>query len=278
MKTNLVVLVLLLITFIGCKNEGDVVKMESGLQYMDDTVGTGNTAKAGDLVSVHFSGWIIKDSTNLFKDWTKDSTRVKSTIGSSQGRPPLKFILGENNFIKGTEEAIIGMKKGGTRTLIIPSRLAYGPQGIGPIPPNSNLKIVITLVDAKTVTKAEMWDVDSTKFQKTKSGLQYQVIQQGTGEKADSGDVVSVHYSGYLLDGTKFDSSVDRDEPLKFVVGQKMVMPGWDEGIALLKAGSKARLLIPPSLGLGAVPSGKIPANSTLIFDVELLSVEKPKK
>jgi peptidylprolyl isomerase len=252
--------------------------MESGLQYMDDTVGTGKEVKNGDLVSVHFSGWIISDSTNLFTDWSKDSTRMKSSIGHSKGRAPLKFILGEGNFIKGTEEAITGMKVGGTRTLIVPSNLAYGPQGIGPIPPNSNLKVVISLIESKQIVKAKMWEVDSTKLQTTKSGLKYLIIQEGIGEKVDSGDAVNVHYSGYLKDGTKFDSSVDRDEPFKFVVGQKMVIQGWDEGLMLLKVGSKARLVIPPALGYGEMPVGKIPPNSTLLFDVELLSVDNTKK
>ncbi|NUM62552.1 MAG: FKBP-type peptidyl-prolyl cis-trans isomerase, partial [Ignavibacteriaceae bacterium] len=90
----------------------------------------------------------------------------------------------------------------------------------------------------------------------------------------DSGKVVTVNYSGYLQDGTLFDSSVERDEPIQFVVGQGQVIPGWDEGMRLLKKGDKARFIIPPQLGYGEMQLEKIPANSTLIFDTEIVDVK----
>jgi FKBP-type peptidyl-prolyl cis-trans isomerase len=274
MKYLVLIMLISALFIIGCSNEPDVVTTESGLSYMDDSLGTGTEAKMGDLVSVHFTGWIVSDSTNLYEDWSADSTRMNHSIGTSEGRPPLKFVLGEGNFIKGSEEGIAGMKPGGKRTLIIPSENAYGEQGIGPIPPNSSLKVVITLLETKEIETVEMWEADTTKFNTTKSGLKYQILEEGSGEKVDSGDAVTVHYSGFLSDGYKFDSSVERDEPFKFVVGQRMVIPGWDEGIALLKEGDKAKFIIPPGLGYGEMPVGKIPANSTLIFDVELIDVE----
>jgi peptidylprolyl isomerase len=245
------------------------------LKYTIDTTGSGSVAKSGDLITIHFKAWIIKDSTNLFKDWSKDSTRMQSSIGDSrQTNQPYKFLLGANAFVKGSDEAIIGMKKGETRTVIIPAKLAYGDRGFGPIPPNSNLKIVISMVDMKAPVTVKMWDVDTTKFQTTKSGLKYIILQQGNGPKADSGKTVVVHYSGYLPDGTRFDSSVERDEPFSFVVGLKMVIPGWEEGISLLNKGSKARFIIPSALAYGPRQVGKIPPNSNLIFDVELLDVK----
>ena len=109
--------------------------------------------------------------------------------------------------------------------------------------------------------------------QKTDSGLQYIMIEQGKGVNPKKGQNVSVHYSGFLLDGTKFDSSLDRGEPIQFPIGEGRVIPGWDEGISLLKKGGKAKLIIPPSLGYGDRPVGPIPANSTLIFDVELVDI-----
>ena len=84
---------------------------------------------------------------------------------------------------------------------------------------------------------------------------------------------VSVHYSGYLLDGTKFDSSHDRGEPITFPIGQGRVIKGWDEGISLLKVGGKAKLIIPPDLGYGDRAIGPIPPGSILIFDVELVDI-----
>jgi peptidylprolyl isomerase len=261
-----------LLMFAGCGKK--VITTNAGLKYTVDTTGNGNVCKSGDLVTIHFKAWIIKDSSNLFKDWSKDSTRMPYSIGDSrQSNQPYKFLLGANAFVKGSDEGIVGMKKGETRTVIIPARCAYGERGFGPIPPNSNLKLVVSLIDMKAPVKVNMWDVDSTKLQTTKSGLKYVILQQGNGPKADSGKTVVVHYSGYLLDGTRFDSSVERDEPFSFVVGMKMVIPGWEEGIALLNKGSKARFIIPSSLAYGPRQVGKIPANSSLIFDVELMDV-----
>ncbi len=262
----------------GCSNNNKVETKDNGLKYTDDTVGTGKTAKMGDLISIKFNAWVIKDSTaDPFKDWSNDSSKAKQSIGSTDKMgKPYKYLLKEGSFIKGSAEGIEGMKVGGTRTIIIPSDLAYGKQGIGPIPPNTNLKAVITLVDAKEPIVANMWNVDSTKYKTTKDGLKYAIVEEGTGAQPDSGDLVTVDYSGYLAkDSTKFDSSVERDEPFTFKLGAHMVIPGWDEGIALMKKGGKARLVIPPSLGYGNRPNHVIPPNSTLIFDVHLIDVKK---
>jgi peptidylprolyl isomerase len=259
----------------GCSKNPNVVTLKSGLKYNDVKVGKGTEAKNGDLVELHFKGWIVKDSSNLFSDWSKDSTKKAELIADSyEMTKPLKFVLGSDTFIKGSDEGIVGMKPGGQRTIIIPSKLAYGPQGMGPIPPNSNIKLVVELIGAKDVVVAKMWDVDSTKFKTTKSGLKYNIIQEGEGDLVSKNKKVTVNYSGYLLDGTKFDSSVEREEPFTFVVGIGQVIPGWDEGVQLLKKGSKARFIIPPALAYGPRDLGKIPSNSTLIFDVEVVDVE----
>ena len=255
---------------------GDVTELASGVNYQNDSLGTGREAKLGDLVSVHFRAWVIKDSTKIFEDWSKDSTRQASTIGSSiDFGQPVKFKLGDSAFIKGVDEAIVGMKIGGMRTIIIPSNRAYGELGFGPVPPNSSLKVVINLIDAKDPIIAKSWDIDSTKIVASKSGLRYVILQPGTGEKADSADLVTVHYTGFLTNGKIFDSSVERDEPFKFRLKLQPVIPGWEEGIKLVGKGGKAKLIIPPALGYGSVPVGSIPPNSTLIFDVEVLDVEK---
>ncbi|MCU7892334.1 MAG: FKBP-type peptidyl-prolyl cis-trans isomerase [Candidatus Thiodiazotropha sp. (ex Ustalcina ferruginea)] len=110
----------------------------------------------------------------------------------------------------------------------------------------------------------------------TDSGLKYEDLNEGPGSRATAGQQVSVHYTGWLADGDKFDSSVDRNQPFDFTLGKGMVIQGWDEGVAGMKVGGKRRLTIPPQLGYGdRGAGGVIPPNATLVFDVELLSVSE---
>ncbi len=107
------------------------------------------------------------------------------------------------------------------------------------------------------------------------SGLVYVETQAGSGQRVQAGDTVRVHYEGRLMDGTVFDSSLERDEPIEFVVGVGQVIPGWDEGITLMNEGGKAQLIIPSYLGYGESGAGEvIPPFSTLIFDVEVVEVK----
>lgn len=109
----------------------------------------------------------------------------------------------------------------------------------------------------------------------TESGLFYKIEKEGTGAQPTKGQTVRVHYAGFLMNGQKFDSSFDRNDPIQIQIGVGQVIPGWDEGIMLLKEGSTAKLIIPPNLAYGAAGAGGvIPPNATLIFDVELLSVK----
>ncbi|MEP6888351.1 MAG: FKBP-type peptidyl-prolyl cis-trans isomerase [Nitrospirales bacterium] len=108
----------------------------------------------------------------------------------------------------------------------------------------------------------------------TESGLTYVEMVVGTGRQPEVGDTASVHYTGWLADGKKFDSSVDRKEPFSFRVGAGQVIKGWDEGVLGMKIGGKRKLTIPPQLGYGARGAGGvIPPNATLTFDVELLDL-----
>ncbi|MDO8265221.1 MAG: FKBP-type peptidyl-prolyl cis-trans isomerase [Candidatus Parcubacteria bacterium] len=106
-------------------------------------------------------------------------------------------------------------------------------------------------------------------------GMKVEILKQGEGEEAKSGDKVSVHYVGTLEDGTKFDSSVDRGTPFTFTLGIGQVIQGWDMGVAGMKIGEKRKLTIPSDLAYGSTRMGSIPPNSTLIFEVELLGINQ---
>lgn len=111
--------------------------------------------------------------------------------------------------------------------------------------------------------------------QKTASGLRYEDLEIGKGKKAiGRGETVFVHYTGWLEDGTKFDSSHDRGEPLEFSLGAGLVIPGWDEGIIGMRAGGRRKLTVPPELGYGSRGAGSvIPPNAVLVFDIQLLDI-----
>lgn len=122
--------------------------------------------------------------------------------------------------------------------------------------------------------QAKELDKIAAGFDETESGLRYKIINKGDGEKAEAGRTVSVHYEGSLVSGQVFDSSYKRNQPIDFQLGVGQVIKGWDEGIALLKIGDKARFVIPSDLGYGSAGAGGvIPPNATLIFDVELMAV-----
>lgn len=130
------------------------------------------------------------------------------------------------------------------------------------------------LAEAKKAADAEL-DTLTSGFDKTASGLRYQIIQAGSGAKAQKGQTVSVHYKGQLTDGTVFDSSYKRNQPIDFPLGMGHVIPGWDEGIQLLKVGDKARLVIPSDLAYGSAGAGGvIPPDANLIFDIELMDAK----
>ncbi|NAS32182.1 FKBP-type peptidyl-prolyl cis-trans isomerase [Flavobacteriaceae bacterium R38] len=143
---------------------------------------------------------------------------------------------------------------------------------------SQNKKLKISATDILFIQEGlKEWAVESRKLghEYTDSGLGIKVIKESDGEFPEKGKRVRVHYIGYLEDGTKFDSSVDRNEPFSFPLGQERVIKGWDEGVSKLRIGSKAILKIPADLGYGARGAGGvIPPNATLYFEIEVLGVE----
>ncbi len=214
----------------------------SGLKYVDLVVGTGASPAPTDQVTVNYTG-TLQDGTVF------DASQMHGG--------PVTFPL--NQVIKGWSEGVGSMKVGGTRKLVIPPDLAYGAQGAGNvIPPNATLTFIVELIDIPKATSDKVTIEDT---------------QVGTGAEAVPGKKLTVNYTGKLQDGTVFDTSVGK-QPFEFTLGAGEVIPGWDQGLQGMKVGGKRTLTIPPSLGYGANAVDKIPANSTLIFDVELLGVQ----
>jgi peptidylprolyl isomerase len=237
-----------------------VTETDQGLKYAVLERGRGSKLQPGMRVKVHYSGFF--EDLTLF-----DSSREREQ--------PIDFVLGRGMVIKGWDEGLLNLSVGDRARLWVPYHMAYGEQGRGPIPPAANLIFDIEILDAAEPVKATPFNVAGKDTLQAANGLKYIIMSRGEGNNAQAGDVVSVHYTGYLTDGTKFDSSVERGQPFRFVLGQGQVIPGWDQGIVLMSPKARYRFIIPPALAYGNRGAGPIPANATLIFDVELLGIEQ---
>lgn len=239
----------------------DYITTESGLQYYDLETGSGEAAAEGDVVVVNYTGWLT------------DGVKFDSSLDRGE---PFSFPLGQGRVIPGWDEGVTSMQPGGKRQLVIPAELAYGDQGAGGvIPPGATLIFDVELVDIREGAPAAPTEVVADDYTTTDSGLQYVDFEVGDGATPSPGQLVTVNYTGWLEDGTKFDSSLDRGEPFSFVIGTGQVIPGWDEGVMSMQVGGKRQLRIPPEIGYGEQGAGGvIPPNATLIFEVELLDVE----
>ena len=139
---------------------------------------------------------------------------------------------------------------------------------------NGPVKLALVMVVGLLLVAA-CGDGDGEDLTTTSSSLQYVDLVVGTGAAAKSGATATVHYTGWLLDDTQFDSSLDRGQPFKFVIGAGQVIKGWDEGVGSMNVGGKRKLIIPPGLAYGSRGSGAtIPPDATLVFEVELLGIE----
>lgn len=231
--------------------------------------GSGTTvSKAEDLVTVHYTGYLY-DETKADKKGAK--------FESSEGGAAAAVTLGYGTSrLLGWDQGLIGMKIGGKRTLLIPATMAFGAGGY--------VKDGKTLVPANTAVVYEMTMLSITTPVKPPKPTQPTFTKLdtvvGTGTEATDGKTVSVHYTGWLYDSTKSDNKGTQFEtsrsgsPFTFKLGAGAVIKGWDQGILGMKVGGKRTLLIPSDMAYGALGSGAIPANTALVFEVELMSVK----
>lgn len=231
----------------------------SGLKYKITQLGSGPRAKAGDIVSVHYTGKLTND------------TVFDSSVKRGQ---PFSFKLGQGQVIKGWDEGIALLNVGDKAVFTIPASLGYGERAMGKIPANATLIFEVELLKIKE--KPKPFDVSGKDTITTASGLKIILVKSNMqGVQAQKSQNIEVHYTGYFKDGNIFDSSMEREQPILFPIGEGRVIPGWDEGLSYLKTGEKARLIIPFKLAYGE--QGRppiIPPSSDLIFDVELISIK----
>jgi peptidylprolyl isomerase len=251
--------------------DAELKTLSDGLQFATIAEGGGATPRVGDQVTVNYSGWL------------KDGELFDSSL--KEGRTPFQFILGQGGVIKGWDEGVKLMKVGGLYRLVIPPELAYGDQANGSIPANSTLVFDISVVSAGTPSitpsPTPVPTVDSTPppidAQPTTlpDGVQFLTITEGQGNQVQPHDHVSVEFQGWVLGGGQFaDSTTPGSPALDFIVGEQQVIPGFDEGVQLMRVGGQYRLIIPPELAFGSAGTGPVPANSTVIFDVTVVSSE----
>lgn len=229
----------------------------TGLKWADVTVGKGPEVKAGTTAIVSYSGFL------------EDGTKVDSSADRCQTMPVAN--VGQGPVMAGWNEGLVGMRQGGRRVLVVPGPLAYGAEGRPPIiPPDATLVFELEVTDVITFP-----DVSKLDLTTTATGLKWADVKPGKGAEVTQGATVLVGYSGWLPDGTKFDSGHDKGRPYPVVnVGQAQVVAGWNQGLVGMKEGGRRVLVIPPELAYGA--DGRppvIPANSTLVFLVDAVKV-----
>lgn len=236
-----------------------ITETDSGLKITVVENGRGPRLTKGMRLVVHYTGYF------------EDMSVFDSSIEREEA---IELILGRSMVIKGWEEGLTKLRQGDKARLWVPYELAYGEQGRGPIPPRTDLIFDIEILEAEQMKKVEPFQTAGKDTLSTESGLQYIIVNGGRGDYPAEGSIVTVHYTGYLPDGKIFDSSVERKQAFTFVLGQGQVIPGWDEGIALMQKKAKYRFIVPPDMAYGQRRTGPIPPNATLIFDVELIDFE----
>jgi peptidylprolyl isomerase len=243
----------------GPDGEGAFETTESGLQINVIDQGDGATPQAGELVSVHYTGWLT------------DGTKFDSSLDRGQ---PISFPLGQGGVIPGWDEGISLLNEGGKARLIIPPDLGYGASGAGGvIPPDATLVFDVELVGIRAGAPEQPEEVAEDDYEVTDSGVKIYDVAEGDGPEIEEGQILTFHYTAWLEDGTRFDSSLLQGQPANVEFGSGVPIPGWDAGLAGMKVGGIRQVVIPPDQAFGDEGAGQgvIPPGATLIFLFELL-------
>ena len=275
----------------GCQGE-EFKTSPDGFKYKYVVKGDGELAKEGEYVVYNLS--YRDELDNLLMETTEGSPAM------------LQCVMEEWDKLGPLYKALKIIKEGDSILVKIPTKTLFAESFQSPVPPTLNPEGEITFfIGAKKYKTQEEVDMEmdemekqmmaareaqverdveiiedylksnNIKAQSTESGLRYVIDVEGKGAHPQAGQIVRVHYTGTLMDGAKFDSSYDRNEPISFVLGRRQVIAGWDEGIALFKKGGKGTLYIPSSLAYGERGAGQdIKPNSVLKFEIELVDIE----
>lgn len=238
------------------ENKIEIQPSINGVYYIESEAGTGDEAERYDTVKAYFS-------------ISKLNGEVIST--NNEG---VEFVVGQQ-YVYGFDEALTNMNVGAKGRAIVPYYMAYGSQETGDFPAYSNLIYDIEVLEIKKGVTVESFNVDTLQVNSTSSGLRYYIVKEcPDSAKVYSGDYVLVQYTGYLSDGTIFDSSAKRGDAAQFQVGVGKLIKGWDEGVVLMQKGEKFKFIIPSDLAYGASGSfPNIPPNEVLTFDIEVLDI-----
>lgn len=238
--------------------ESGQVETALGLSYTILVEGQGQPLSQGERFQAQSEAWLA-DGTRFF------STR--------ENRAPLDYLLGSGTACAGFDLGVMGMRVGEVRRIYIPARLAFGEAGRGKVPPDSDLVFEVEVTQRGAAVSLRQPPAPGETGQvQGGNGLTYTILRPGQGEPVAPGERVRAHYTGWLTDGRKFDSSLDRGQPFEVQIGVGQVIPGWDQGIVGMRTGEIRRLYLPPELGYGARGAGAtIPPNAALVFEVELL-------
>ena len=219
---------------------------------IDLSAGTGAAAADTDFLTIEFTIW-------LYDEMQPDSkgAQVSTTVGD-----PVTFVLGAGQAIAGLDQGLVGMRVGGERRLLLPPGLAFGAAGSPPVPPNASLVFDVMLLRVDEAPPFTITD-----------------IIVGMGAAAANGDSLTVEYVGWLYDPTQPDNkgtTVDASDgtPLPFVLGTGQVIDGWEQGVPGMRVDGQRRLILPPDLAYGSTGASGIPGGATLIFEIELLTIE----
>lgn len=246
---------------LGEPNWADATQMAPGIKVLELAPGTGMAAVDGSPVTADLTVW--KEDGSLFhSSWNEPRT------------PGL--MVGDGQPLEGIDKGMVGVRAGESRLLQLAPEVAFGEKGLpGQIPPNHTVivQLDVTKVGEPRVVPSKMVSFDESTMTVTESGLKYVDVVVGDGAAPKAGDTVLAEYSGWLQDGTMFDSSYKRPHAFDFPLGRGAVIKAWDEALSTMKVGGKRIIVAPPELAYGERKKPNIPPGSTLVFEIELTGV-----